>query len=389
MSIGLPKINVEFKAAAETLIRNAGRGVVALIVRDSAVMRMDVVEMTSKEDVRQMLSLSNDNKKFIEAAFLGYENPPKKVLVAVIGLKDTATGEGGTEAGEGGTETGEGDTAEEALEMLSAYDFDWIAGFPDGDEDDQQAIVDFVIDAREERNAKYKAVVTIDADDKAIVSFDADEIRTGRALGTLTAAQYTSRIAGLLATIPLDRSCTYAVLPEVVSVKRISVAEQETAIQNGKLILINDGDSVRIARGVTSAQMTESEDDKKIKIVEAQDKITSDLRNAFKRNYVGRFANNYDNKCLVIAAIKEYFTQLENSGILQTGSTVGIDIAAQTAYLAEKGIAVSEMTEREIKEAPTGDEVFITASVKILDAMENFTMSIDNGYVATNTGGLM
>lgn len=371
MSIGLPKINVEFKAAAETLIRNAGRGVVALIVRDAAPIT-NVVEMTSKEDIGRMLS--NDNKKFIEAAFLGYENPPKKVLVAVIGLKDP--------------ETGEGDTAEKALEMLSAYDFDWIAGFPDGDEDDQQAIVDFVIDAREERNAKYKAVVTIDADDKAIVSFDADEIKVVGSLGTYTAAQYTSRIAGLLATIPLDRSCTFAVLPEVVSVKRISIAEQEAAINAGKLILINDGDSVRIARGVTSAQRTESEDDKKIKIVEAQDKITSDLRNAFKRNYVGRFANNYDNKCLVIAAIKEYFTQLENSGILQTGSTVGIDIAAQTAYLAEKGIAVSEMTEREIKEAPTGDEVFITASVKILDAMENFTMSIDGGFINTS-GGLM
>ena len=373
MSIGLPKINVEFKAAAETLIRNAGRGVVALIVRDSEPI-MDVIEMTSKEDIRQMGLLSNDTKNFIEAAFLGYENPPKKVLVAVIGLKDP--------------ETGEGDTAEKALEMLSAYDFDWIAGFPDGDEDDQQAIVDFVIDAREERNAKYKAVVTIDADDKAIVSFDADEIKVVGSLNTLTAAQYTSRIAGLLATIPLDRSCTFAVLPEVTSVKRISIAEQEAAIGAGKLILINDGDSVRIARGVTSAQMTESEDDKKIKIVEAQDKITSDLRNAFKRNYVGRFANNYDNKCLVIAAIKEYFTQLENSGILQTGSTVGIDIAAQTAYLAEKGIAVSEMTEREIKEAPTGDEVFITASVKILDAMENFTMSIDGGFINTS-GGLM
>ena len=372
MSIGLPKINVEFKAAAETLIRNAGRGVVALIVRDTEPFA-SVVEMTSKDD---MPRVSAANRKFIDAAFLGYENPPKKVLLAMIGLKDP--------------ETGEGDTAEKALEMLSAYDFDWIAGFPDGDEDDQQAIVDFVIDAREERNAKYKAVVTIDADDKAIVSFDAEEIKlkTGLLLNTYTAAQYTSRIAGLLATIPLDRSCTFAVLPEVRSVKRISIAEQEAAIDAGKLILINDGDSVRIARGVTSAQMIENEDDKKIKIVEAQDKIASDLSNAFKRSYVGRFANNYDNKCLVIAAIKEYFTQLENSGILQTGSTVGIDIAAQTAYLAEKGIAVSEMTEQEIKEAPTGDEVFITASVKILDAMENFTMSIDGGFINTS-GGLM
>lgn len=370
MSLGLPKINVEFKAAAETLIRNAGRGVVALVMRDSEP-EANVIEMTSKEDGRLMLS--NANKEFVEAAFLGYENTPKKVLIATIGLKDP--------------ETGEGDAAEEALEMLSAYDFDWIAGFPDGDEEDQQAIVDFVIDAREQQKAKYKAVVTIDADDKAIVSFDADEIRTGGALSTLTAAQYTSRIAGLLATIPLDRSCTYAVLPEVLSVKRISIAEQEAAIGAGKLILIND-DGVRIARGVTSAQMTESEDDKKIKIIEAQDKVTADLANAFKKNYLGKFANSYDNKCLVIAAIKEYFAQLENSGVLLTSSTVGIDIAAQTAYLAEQDVAVSQMTEREIKEAPTGDNVFITASVKILDAMENFTMSIDNGYVTTNRGGL-
>ena len=56
------------------------------------------------------------------------------------------------------------------------------------------------------------------------------------------------------------------------------------------------------------------------------------MANAFKKNYLGKFANSYDNKCLVIAAIKEYFAQLENSGVLLTSSTVGIDIAAQTAF---------------------------------------------------------
>ena len=196
--------------------------------------------MTSKEDGRLMLS--NANKEFVEAAFLGLrKHPPKKVLIATIGLKDP--------------ETGEGDAAEEALEMLSAYDFDWIAGFPDGDEEDQQAIVDFVIDAREQQKAKYKAVVTIDADDKAIVSLMQTRLELAAHGEHTHSGNNTSRIAGLLATIPLDRSCTFAVLPEVLSVKRISIAEESRNRQ--ARILIND-DGVRIARGVTSAQMTES-----------------------------------------------------------------------------------------------------------------------------------
>ena len=37
---------------------------------------------------------------------------------------------------------------------------------------------------------------------------------------------------------------------------------------------------------------------------------------------------------------------------------------------------ISEMTEQEIKEANTDDQVFLAASIKILDAMENIQFNV-------------
>jgi hypothetical protein len=80
---------------------------------------------------------------------------------------------------------------------------------------------------------------------------------------------------------------------------------------------------------------------------------------------------------LLITAIKGYFTQLEQEGILQAGSSsVDIDLAAQEAYLQSIGIDTSTMTEKEIREANTGDKVFLTASIKILDAIEDIDLAI-------------
>jgi hypothetical protein len=85
---------------------------------------------------------------------------------------------------------------------------------------------------------------------------------------------------------------------------------------------------------------------------------------------------------MLILAIQAYFTGLESSQLLDTGSTIGIDILAQTAYLNSinyvmpTGTTVANMTQQQIKEANTGNTVFLAASVALLDAMENFVFNI-------------
>ena len=92
-------------------------------------------------------------------------------------------------------------------------------------------------------------------------------------------------------------------------------------------------------------------------------------------NYIGRYANSYDNKCLLITAINEYFRELIRSGIIQSG-ICEIDVEAQRKYLEGKGIDTQDMSDQEIKEANTGAHVYLRATVSILDAIEDIDLNI-------------
>ena len=107
------------------------------------------------------------------------------------------------------------------------------------------------------------------------------------------------------------------------------------------------------------------------------DMIQTDIRTTAQDSYIGKYANSYDNKCLLVTAIKGYLVGLEQSGILQAGSSsVGIDLARQEAYLQSVGTDTSKMSQQEIKEANTADKVFLEASIKILDAIEDISLNI-------------
>ena len=49
---------------------------------------------------------------------------------------------------------------------------------------------------------------------------------------------------------------------------------------------------------------------------------------------------------------------------------------AQEAYLQSVGTDTSKMSQQEIKEANTADKVFLEASIKILDAIEDISLNI-------------
>jgi hypothetical protein len=116
---------------------------------------------------------------------------------------------------------------------------------------------------------------------------------------------------------------------------------------------------------------------KKIKIVEAVDMMNSDIRTTAQDSYIGKYANSYDNKCLLVTAVKGYLRRLESDGVLETEtSSVEIDIEAQENYLISIGTDTSGMKEQEIKEANTGDKVYLMATVTILDAIEDIDLAI-------------
>jgi hypothetical protein len=352
----LPNIVINFSKAAQTASRRAGQGVVALIIKDNGV-TAGLLTLGSVSDIPAGLSATN--KAYIADAFVGNVNRPAKVLVYV--LATTAL------------------DLDDALAELATRQFDWLVGPPDCTSAEATAIATWVKGERTNNAAKYKAVLPeTAADHEAIVDFNADDIKVGSA--EYDGARYCARIAGLLAGTPLTQSVTYAPLSEVSDVARMTKADMDDAVDDGKLILMHDGVKVKVARGVTSLTTTTTTpaDYKKIKIVETVDLIRYDLRLLCQDNYIGKMPNSYDNKCVLITAIKEYLSGLESDGVLEAGkSVVEIDVDAQRTYLASQGVDVSTMTDTQIKQANTGSQVFIKATISILDAIEDITININ------------
>ncbi len=351
----LPSINITFRTLGITAIQRSQKGVVALIVRGDKL-----VGGKSFTNINEIpTDWCDASKEYAKRAFTGYINPPRKVIVYMM--------------------DGEEHTLQSALDYLRLQEFDYLAGPPDITEQEADSIANWVKSERQNHHLVKAVLPHVPADHEGIINFTTPNIHVGE--GTYTAAEYCSRIAGLIAGTPMTISCTYAPLPEVTDVERMSKEEMDEAIDKGEFILFHDGEKVKVGRGVNSFVTTiqgKGADFKKIKIVEAMDMIDHDIRMTAQDNYIGKYANSYDNKCLLIMAIKGYLEELERAVILERDtSVVQIDLDAQEIYLKKKGINTENMTEHQVKTANTDDQVFLHASIIILDAIENIDLTID------------
>lgn len=353
--MGLPNIQIIFKTLGISAIQRGERGVVALILKD-VVPSTNPIVMDGVEDIPATLSAAN--KEQIQLAFMGYVNPPKRVIAYILDTEATSYAD--------------------AQNYLETIKFNYLA-VPDIAPADTAAFATWVKSCRDTKDLRFKAVLPHTAPDhEGIINFDTDDILT--ADGTYTAAQYCSRIAGMLAGTPLYMSATFAPLPEVLDVPHHTKTEFDALIDAGKLVLMNDGEKVKIARAVNSLVTTTQDkgaDFKKIKIVDIMDQIHDDIKTTANDNYVGKYANNYDNKCLLITAINAYLDELANQNLLERGrNSVAIDVEANRIYLESHGIDTSTMKEQDIKEANTDANVFLTGTLSILDAMEDITLTL-------------
>lgn len=355
--MGMPNITIAFQTAASTAIARSQKGVCALIVRDSAEALAGTV-LTYTNATQISTELTAANQAYIARTFVGNDgNPPKKVYVYVDAAEDELA---------------------TALAALATWQFDYLAGPPDITPAEAAAVKTWILFQRANNYAICKAVLpNLAADSEAIINFTTDGLTDG--VSTWTAAEYCSRIAGILAGTPLSSSATYAVLSELTDCDRLTAAEQDTAVDSGQLIAFYDGAKVKLGRAVNSLTTTTSSKGaawQKIKIVEAIDMQQHDIRQTIADTYIGKFANTYDNKCVLISAISRYLAGMQADGVLNSGYTVGIDLNAQRTYLEEQGTDTSEMTDDEIKQANTGSHVFLSVVESILDAIEDVAVEV-------------
>lgn len=355
--MGLPEILIDFKAKAETAIARSQNGIVAVILADDTVSgdnHTSYVYQTSA-DFGVSSYWSTTNRRYLSLIFKG---APKKILVERIPTNGNYT---------------------DALARLRGKKWNWlcIPGLPN---DKVEEIKDWVISQRSAKKT-FKAVLpctaaNVNVNDEGIVDFATDGIKCGAY--TYTPNEYCARIAGLLAGLPMDVSSTYYVMDDVTSINESLTPDND--IDAGKFILINDGEKIKVGRGINSLHIlsgNKTEDMKKIKIIEGVDLMRDDIRTSFEENYIG-INNSYDNKMLFVAAVNQYFASLERQGILYDAAEnrADIDVDAQREWLSSK-YDISKYSDDQIRQAKTGSYVFVNANVTFSDAIEDLNFTIN------------
>lgn len=352
--MGLPSVNIIFQSKAVKAIERGAVGILALVLKDASVTALTEYRLQDVADIPDTLSATN--QEYLQHAFMG---TPKEVRAVVI--PDTAT------------------DYSEALNYLETIKFNIVA-VPGISDTDAATVATWAKSMRDTKERKIMAVLPNQAaDHEAVINFTTSDIKVGE--NTYTASEYTARIAGLIAGLPLTVSPTYRVLTEVDDVPHLTKSEADTKIDAGELILYHDGEKVKIARGVTSLVTTteaKGADWKKIKVVRILDMVYHDIKDTIEDEYIGSVQNSYENKLLLINAINAYYETLEQQRILDPGKNkCYINLEAQKTYLKSIGEDVDSMSEQEIKEANTRDKVFLASNVRPLDAIEDVELVVN------------
>ncbi|MBM7631101.1 phage tail sheath subtilisin-like domain-containing protein [Geomicrobium sediminis] len=348
--MGLPEINIRFQTQATTMIQRSMRGVVGLILKSEN--NQGIHTFRSPEQPLEN-EWGSSNYDYIRLAFIG---TPFKVVVFAIDPEDGINN---------------------ALEKVKGKGINYVA-IPEATSDESELLSTFIKSQRENKASTIKAVVANQrADNEGVINFTTGNIVVGDE--TYSAAEYCTRIAGIFAGLSLERSGTFYELLEIDSIEEKD--DPDAAIDNGELILIDDGEKIKIGRAVnsfTSTTPAKHEEFQKIKIVEGVDMVRDDIRNTFQDEYIGRVINDYDNKMLFFAAVNAYFRQIARENVLDSNfdNYADIDFEAHQSYIAARGDDLDEYEDQQIRAVNTGSTVFGQASVKFVDAMEDLEFDV-------------
>ena len=392
--LGMPSVIISFKEAGIAAIERSQRGIVFLILEEEQevidkltvntsaicgkaitgqaitgnIEKQEVIEnpfvIYTTDDIPS--ELSENNKDYITKCLLGYVTAPYRVKVYL-----QAKGKTGA------------DKWQESLKKIAAERWDYLA-IPTIEEEQLETVGTWIKTNRENKYKKVKAVLPgYDGDYEGIINFSNKTTKT--ATKTYTPAEYTARIAGLIAGTPMTISATYAPLSEVIDCDKYDLDENDEKVNNGEFFIWYDGTKYKMSRAVNSLVTTtqgKQEGYQTIKIVDIMDMIYDDIRITAQDSYIGKYANTYDNKCLLITAITGYLKELEGEGLLQANySTVELDTEAIKNYQLQNGLytkdELADMSDDEINQLDTKKKVFLKGKIKIIDAMEDIELPFD------------
>ena len=268
--MGLPIIDISFKQLAKSAVARSQRGIVALILKDTTKASLTVFD---EGDIPS--SLTKENQGLIKDVLKG---SPNKIELYVLGTEGQIS---------------------EALTYFEGVEFNLMC-MPSAESGDITAIKAFIKKMNDVVKYKCDAILANDkADSEAIINYTAKDIVVGGE--SVTTANHTARIAGLIEGTPLHQSVTFATLADVDAIENLTKEEADRRIDNGELILVREMGKVRVARGVNSlTTLTDVKGNafQKIKLRKTLNLIHNDLRRVIVEKYIGKVPNNYDNKCI-------------------------------------------------------------------------------------------
>lgn len=364
---GMPQIIINFRTKGTTAIKRSARGIVAMILHNETKDEIHNYTIRDVSDIPET-GLTDENVDLIKKCLLG---TPLRILVYTLPNTNV----------DGATKT-----QANVLKMLTNIKWNWLCA-PTASVQEQQDLASWIKAQRDNKHKTFKAVLSGQAaDHEGIVNFCTNDIKVqtetdssgNPVYTTYTALQYTARIAGILAGLALDRSATYFKLTEVESVEVYE--DIDTLIDQGELLLIDeqDGDGVKIARAcnsLTTFTTDKGEEFRKIKIIEGIDMVTDDIRDTFKKYYVGKVINDYNHKMLFISAILVYFSEIKGNVLdADAPNTVDINTTWQSNYAKLHGDDPTTMSVMEIRQYNTGDTLALVGDIRFVDAMENLNI---------------
>lgn len=350
--MGLPKININFFGFLKEKSKRVAEGTVVLLLKDDMQVE-SIVEYTQSSKIT---GWNENNIDYIKKTLLG---EPRKVIAVKVAA--------------------DAENYEDALKLISNMRFNYLAAPGPGVEDATE-IAEWIIEQREVRKKSFKAVLpNAPQDHQGIVNYTTDEHKVGERV--YSTSEYTSRVAGALAGLPFERSATYLVFPEVESIKEIEDAD--AAVNRGELILIDDGEKIKIGRGVNSlqtisAEKGNNEEFKSIRVVEILDMIHDEIHENFENQYIGKVPNIYDNQVLFIADVNRGFSEMGDLSLLDPNAEnfVEVDVDAQRQAWENSGVDTSGWDDQEVKEKSFRRHVFLRGKIRVIDTIEDLDLNI-------------
>lgn len=341
-----PGLYINFVEAATAQITGGARGIVAIPLKAYAGGTAEAKKfytVTNETDAAALFGA--DNIQSIKFALAG---GAQEVLVYTLPEID-------------GTNVTEDEAYTEAREGFEAYPFNVFVYDGEVSAEQLSAAVAWLQQNRQERNPFMFVAGGTAADDQdpalgnARTSQLADEAVVNLIVGATvdgvdySSAEYAPYIAGLIAGTPINRSITYTAVPVDDVTKRLRNSEIITALKAGSLVLVNDGDNVKIEQGVTTGK-------KKIRSISARYAIARDIEKTARDNYIGKLNNNADGQAALISAIKAYLETLENEDVL---------------ILNDNSVVLDPQY------PSTGDTVYLAINYQEVDSMEKILLTIN------------